>query len=79
MQVILSAGTFYSPQLLMLSGIGPRDALKNLKIPLVKDLPVGVEMFDHPGFPRIIIKTNVTNPFNNLVTFITEGARWLTR
>lgn len=39
---------------------------------------MGVEIFDHPGFPGIIIKTNVTNPFNNLVTFIAEGARWLT-
>ncbi|EDV47078.1 glucose dehydrogenase [FAD, quinone] [Drosophila erecta] len=46
-EVILSAGAFNSPQLLMLSGIGPEDNLKVIGIPLIKALPVGKRMFDH--------------------------------
>jgi len=46
-EVILSAGAFNSPQLLMLSGIGPEDNLKAIGVPLVKALPVGKKMYDH--------------------------------
>ncbi|XP_060571854.1 L-sorbose 1-dehydrogenase-like [Ruditapes philippinarum] len=45
--IILSGGTFNSPKLLMLSGVGPKDHLKNVGIPLIKDLPVGKKLDDH--------------------------------
>lgn len=47
-EVILSAGTFQSPQLLMVSGIGPQAILDQFKIPVVSRLEgVGQNMWDH--------------------------------
>ncbi|GBL65791.1 Oxygen-dependent choline dehydrogenase, partial [Araneus ventricosus] len=46
-EVILSAGTTNSAQLLMLSGIGPKEHLAKFNIPLVADLPVGNNLQDH--------------------------------
>jgi choline dehydrogenase len=48
-EVILSGGTINSPQLLMLSGIGPAEHLRTFNIPVVVDLPgVGYNLQDHP-------------------------------
>ncbi len=48
-QIILSAGAIGSPQLLMLSGIGPAEHLEGLGIPVVADSPgVGRNLKDHP-------------------------------
>ena len=49
-EVILSGGVFNSPQLLMLSGIGPADHLREHGIEPVADLPgVGQNLQDHPA------------------------------
>ncbi|XP_076665428.1 glucose dehydrogenase [FAD, quinone]-like [Andrena cerasifolii] len=49
-EIILSAGSIQSPQLLMLSGIGPKDHLKEVGIPVVHDSPgVGQNLHDHAG------------------------------
>ena len=47
-RVVLSAGAIRSPQLLMLSGIGPRDQLEQFGIPLVQEAPgVGQSLWNH--------------------------------
>src|SRR4029079_11998657 len=46
-EVILCGGAFNSPQLLMLSGIGPADHLRSVGIEPVIDLPVGKNLQDH--------------------------------
>lgn len=49
-EVILCAGTYNSPQLLMLSGVGPAMMLELLTLPVVVDLPeVGANLQDHPA------------------------------
>jgi choline dehydrogenase-like flavoprotein len=47
-EVVLSAGAYNSPQLLMLSGIGPAAELAKLMIPVRVNLPVGEGLQDHP-------------------------------
>lgn len=47
-EVIISGGTFNSPQLLLLSGIGPKADLHNLSIPVIVNLPgVGANLQDN--------------------------------
>jgi choline dehydrogenase len=49
-EIILSAGAIASPQLLMLSGVGPSDRLLSLGIDVVHDLSgVGKNMENHPS------------------------------
>jgi choline dehydrogenase len=53
-EVIVSAGAINSPQLLLLSGIGPASALAELGIDVVADLPgVGENLQDHLAVPTI--------------------------
>ena len=50
-EVIVSAGAFQSPQLLMLSGIGAAAELQKFGIPVIQDLPgVGKNLQDHPDY-----------------------------
>ncbi|KAF4592448.1 GMC oxidoreductase [Ophiocordyceps camponoti-floridani] len=65
-EVILSAGVFQSPQLLMVSGVGPPETLTRHKIPIVASLPgVGRNMQDH-----IVVGTTyrVKTPTHSSVT-----------
>jgi choline dehydrogenase len=50
-EVLLAAGTIGSAQLLLLSGVGPADALRELDIPVAVELPeVGCNLQDHLDF-----------------------------
>ncbi len=54
-EVVLSGGAVNSPQLLMLSGIGPAPHLRDVGVDVVHDLPgVGAGLQDHPALPVIV-------------------------
>jgi len=59
-EVIVSAGTINTPQLLMLSGIGPEQHLAEHRIPSVKDLPVGENLMDHVALGSLAVTVNDT-------------------
>ncbi|KAI9717359.1 MAG: hypothetical protein M1828_007247 [Chrysothrix sp. TS-e1954] len=48
-ETVLCAGAVDTPRLMLLSGLGPRQQLQSLNIPVVKDIPgVGMNLLDHP-------------------------------
>nr|XP_013189587.1 unnamed protein product [Amyelois transitella] len=57
-EVILSAGTVNSAQLLMLSGIGPAEELTKHRIPVIQNLPVGQNLQDHIGLGGLAFMVN---------------------
>jgi choline dehydrogenase len=46
-EIVVSGGVYGSPQLLMLSGIGPSKHLREMGINVNRDLPVGANLHDH--------------------------------
>jgi choline dehydrogenase len=69
-EVILSAGAFDSPRLLLLSGIGPASQLERLGIAPVADLPVGENLIDHL---LIGVVYNSLQPISDCNAYATEG------
>lgn len=71
-EVILSAGTLGTPQILMLSGIGHADHLRRMGIPVKADLPVGDDLTDHV-LPLLFLKVSKTRrTLENLRVLITS-------
>jgi len=71
-EVVLSGGAVNSPQVLMLSGIGPAAHLSEVGVDVVLDLPgVGRNLHDHPAYPLIWHTKGTTDlaEHNNLVNF----------
>jgi len=63
-EVLLCAGALQSPQILMLSGIGPGAALQRHGIPLVHELPgVGANLHDHVDVVQVIDAPQLTELF----------------
>lgn len=72
-EVVLCGGAINSPQLLMLSGIGPADHLRSLGIPVLADLPgVGQNLQDHP-MARIRCWTSTHHPVDASSNLVEAG------
>lgn len=72
-EVIIAAGAFGTPQLLKLSGIGPKEELNKFGIPVVKDLPgVGTNLQDRYEIP-IVTKLEDEFPITAKCTFGQPG------
>ncbi|KAK7604881.1 hypothetical protein V9T40_006067 [Parthenolecanium corni] len=59
-EVVLAAGAVASPQIMMLSGIGPREHLQELQIPTVEDLQVGFNLQDHLLLTGLFLSMNLS-------------------
>ncbi|WBB78692.1 GMC family oxidoreductase N-terminal domain-containing protein [Micromonospora sp. WMMD882] len=83
-EVVLSAGAYHSPHLLMLSGVGPAALLSALGIPVVLDAPmVGQNLQDHALVPLVYTHPHPISLLTagdpaNLKLFMEEGRGMLT-
>lgn len=79
-EVIVSAGALNSPQLLMLSGIGPKQHLESVGVPVVKDLPVGYNLMDHiaaGGLQFVVLPQNSTLSTEYILQHLEVVFKWM--
>lgn len=83
-EVIIAAGAINTPQLLLLSGIGPNEELEKLDIHVVQDLKVGHNLKDHSAFLGLSFVLNDTTDAvkhderDELVAYLKNGKGPLT-
>ncbi|EDV28039.1 uncharacterized protein TRIADDRAFT_53208 [Trichoplax adhaerens] len=65
-EVIVCGGVIGSPQILLLSGVGPKEDLEKLEIPVVANLPVGRNMQDHNAISISSLTKDLQNSTLNL-------------
>lgn len=83
-EVVLTAGAIGTAHLLLLSGIGPKEQLASIGVPLVADLPVGINLQEHLWY-KIEVHTNQSigitkeNAFNAIayLKYLALGKGWL--
>jgi choline dehydrogenase len=79
-RVVLSAGVLKTPQILLLSGVGPAAELARLGIDLVQDSPgVAREIVDHPHAPVCARVTDQSDPlcgFRTLLRYSSAVGTW---
>jgi len=74
-EVIVCGGAVHTPQILMLSGVGPAPLLEKHNIPVVVDSPgVGTNLLDHPRFglrlkEKLGVSINYSKPYDWMSTF----------
>ncbi|MFG1855692.1 GMC family oxidoreductase [Actinomadura geliboluensis] len=84
-EVVLAAGAFGSPHLLMLSGVGPAAHLREHGIEVHADLPVGDNLHDHMFVPMTFIMDTArhrgTAPYfaKGVAKEWTKGGTWVAR
>ena len=79
-EIIISAGAIKTPQLLMVSGIGPKDHLSEFKIPVLVDSPkIGKNFQNHPCYrPFFDCNEAVTaRNYVNLPSALKAGFNWV--
>ncbi|GAA0390000.1 choline dehydrogenase [Acrocarpospora corrugata] len=84
-EVILAAGAFGSAQLLMLSGVGPAAHLREHRIEVISDLPVGDNLHDHMFVPLSFLMKSARNrgtaPYfaAGMIKETLRGGTWVSR
>ncbi|XP_023022199.2 glucose dehydrogenase [FAD, quinone] [Leptinotarsa decemlineata] len=61
-EVILSAGVYMSPKILMQSGVGPREHLVDVGIDVIEDLEVGSALIDDVATQSLLFTSNLQSP-----------------
>ena len=72
-RVVLSAGAYGSPAILLRSGIGPAALLQGLGIPVGADRPVGENLLDHPLVGALLH----LRPAAQVSTLMHSRLRWI--
>lgn len=87
LRTFYNLGTLNSPQLLMLSGIGPKSHLESLNIDSIEDLPVGYNFQDHVSMSVLtflvnesvtIVEPRLASNLANILDYFVKGTGPLT-